>query len=70
MKFGDVVKIKTEKTCPLVGHPKGTIGVITNIFEPSKKYYIATEFNRTSGYYGWWYFEDELEFLGKNVAYK
>ena len=70
MKFGDVVKIKSEQVCPITGFPKGTVGAVVDIFKPANKYKVAIGFNKNTGYNAWWFFEDELEYIGKNIAIK
>ncbi len=70
MRFGDVVKIKREQVCPLTGFPKGTVGAVINFYKPTNKYRVAIGFNKHTGYNAWWYFEDDLEYMGKNIAIK
>ena len=68
MRFGDVVKIKSEQVCKVTGFPKGTVGAVIDIFKPTNKYKVAIEFNKHTGYNAWWFFENELEYTGKNIA--
>lgn len=51
MRFGDVVKIKSEQVCPVAGFPKGTVGAVIDSFKPTNKYKVAIGFNKHTGYY-------------------
>lgn len=71
LDYGDVVRIKVHnEECPFVGYPKGTIGVVADMFLPLRKYRIITSEVRCLEFTGWWYHEDDLEFLNKNAAVK
>lgn len=68
LKFGDVVKILTDKGI-CTGYEKGTLAAVVDSYNSGDKMrYRVADSKCKYVLDGWWYDEDEIEFTGRNVA--